>query len=102
MNWYKIESKMRALFHQVLTPIVKRQHEDRKTMLQTERNLGFHTVRLEDLEQFMFQVKEEDAEIAAAKKKNRKAKDEDEGSEESESDDEQLVSGTDGQSVSLS
>ena len=49
----------------------------------------------------MFWVKEEDTEISATKKKNRKVKDEDEGSEESESDDEQLISGTDGQSVSL-
>ena len=81
---------------------MKRQHEDRKTMLLTERNLGFHTVRLEDLEQFTFQVKEEDAEIAAAKKKNKKAKREDEGSGDSDSDEEQLLSGTDGQSVSLS
>ena len=61
MNWFKIESKMRKIIHSILTPIVTRSHNDRKTMLKNEKNIGCHTKRIEQLEQFMFAVKEEDA-----------------------------------------
>ena len=63
MNWFKIESKMRKVIHSVLTPVVTRSHNDRKTMLQSEKHIACHTKRLEQLEQFMFAVKEEDAKL---------------------------------------
>ena len=74
-------------------------------MLLNEKQIGFHTIRLEDLEQFTFRVKEEDAEIEAAKQKAKKEKKAEAGSQASASDEddkEDLLSGADGLSGSVS
>ena len=87
MNWFQIETRIRKMIHKILKPTLERAHEDRETMLKSDKNLKFHSIRLDEIESYLFTPipKEEKKPEQLDESKDKKSEDES-GEEEQEED----------------